>query len=115
MKEAKIWGFGPFKKQFMDNMPYPSNFYKDIQEGSIVNGIFCALSSNASSDLLADLLGINFNSMSWEIESRNIDLSLFSFISSCPDEGDNSVIMTAVVNIQRLMRNGWRFFIDPSW
>lgn len=109
--EAKVWGFGPYTKEILDDLPYPNSCYARIEDGTILNGEFCSMCTESMSRMLASALGVETASMEWEIKSMNerviLDLSI--------NGGDDSLVILEVVGkVRRLMSHGWRMFFDPN-
>lgn len=66
--EAEVIGIGLFKKELADSLDYPSDFYDETNEGSLVTASFFHCRTSDSSRRLAGALGME----TWDFNAHRI-------------------------------------------
>lgn len=109
---AEIIAIGPYTKDIIDILEYPSDFYQNLDEGSIITEILFGIVEGSSlSREFAELLGISdpwdFNQHKIINENINIE-GLKNFVKIYPEYEDD------LNTLIRLKNSGFEFHFRPE-
>lgn len=107
---AGVWGFGPFSKSLVHLLPFDEAVYSGVKQKSIVSGMIGEVTEEET-ELLAEVLGIDIESMAWEVNAEWIDNHLLSKLQL--EMGNGSVCAVAEA-VMELLDNKWRLFFFKS-
>lgn len=110
-RRGQVWGHGPFDVDIVHYMPYGEECYEGVEPGITVSGMIGEVGTNESSHALEEVLGIDVDSMRWEISKEWVDLHVLDKLRNDKGNGDIVAIVDAVLE---LLDHGWRLFYDPN-
>lgn len=108
---GQVWGHGPFDVDIVYHMPYPEDHYEGVEPGVTVSGLIGEVCANESSVALEEALGVDVDSMHWEISKEWVDLHVLDRLRNEQGNGDVVAIVDAVLE---LLDHDWRLFYDPN-
>lgn len=106
---AEILAIGEFSRDIADILSYPSTFYEDTPEGSIICTCVAWMSTNDPSRRLAESFGIE----PWKFEKHifvpdKVDWEELAELEKCTDNKDLRI------TVKKLMEKNFLFIYRPN-
>jgi hypothetical protein len=115
--EAKLIGFGPFKKEFlgMEFLPYSDEEYKELKEGSIILVEFCNCNTSEQSRWLAEACGTTLYDFPTHFIGKGDRIDFAELTSLLHEGGIAEWDEKQICNLDYLVKLGtFRFFLQPN-
>lgn len=106
--DPTVNGFGPYKPELEDVLPYPIDWYRGVPVGTIISGCIGGLYTKSQGEELAGLCGIDIDSMDWEVTLEKMKKAKLDILDVVYGE-----VVETYKNCVKLLNHGWRLFFDP--
>lgn len=110
--DAKVVGFGPYKKELVTHFEYPPDWYVDLKDGVLIySSIGHVMPTSQTSRDLADALGITIEGIPWQVTEETLKRGEHF---SPMDSGADAEIEDNVKLCRILLKHGWKIFFAPE-